>query len=289
MEESEEDRDPVLAGYMTFLKKALKTLPNGLRAQVKARAGADVISSPTTSTAAAAAVAADGKGVAGVGTPHTTASTKALSAVAVVAGQLVGGMWGAGRALRGRDREEVAGAAGGPGTARAAEAAGGRGLVRELVERCLFSLPHERGNAGGGEGGTLCEGEKIDDGDDDDGVRSFVVCPHPFFFICSARLAVLCTPPAVVVVRRRWYRLDFAVHLQHLVLTWWASLCWSCAVRWCAEYLSRSFTTLAQIRIYPYAGNAFGVQVSRFEAVVFVGGSHGSCAPPLRSSGRVHV
>lgn len=187
VEQSEEDQDTVLAGYMTFLKKALKTLPDGLRAQVKARAGADVISPPTTSTpeeeaaaeaaaAGAGAAAADGRGVAGAGTSSpTTVPTKALSAVAAAAGQLVGGMLGAGRALRGKGGDALAGAGG---------AGGGRGLVRELVERCLFSLPHERGNmaasssAGGGDGyDALCERETgDDDGGDgydahDDGVR----------------------------------------------------------------------------------------------------------------------
>lgn len=186
MEQSEEDQDPVLAGYMTFLKKALKTLPDGLRARVKARAGADVISPPTSTAeeeaagtatatdaaaAAAAAASAEGKGVASVGASPTTVPTKALSAVAAAAGQLVGGMLGAGRALRGKGGDTLAGAGG---------VGGGRGLVRELVERCLFSLPHERGNvaassSGGGDGDALCERETGDDGDDDydddDGVR----------------------------------------------------------------------------------------------------------------------
>lgn len=166
VEQSEEDQDPVLAGYMTFLKKALKTLPDGLRAQVKARAGADVISPTPSMAEEAAAAATDGKGVTGVVTSPTTAPTKALSAVAAAAGQLVGGMLGAGRALRGREEEEEE-------LAGAGSSAGGRGLVRELVERCLFSLPYERGNAdasSGGDGGMLCDGETGGD-EDNDGVN----------------------------------------------------------------------------------------------------------------------
>lgn len=163
MEESEEDQDPVLAGYMTFLKKALKTLPDGLRAKVKAKAGADVLPAPgsTTPTAAAQAAleaaAADARSVGG----SSRAATKAVSAVAAAAGQLVGGMWGAGRASRGGKEEEEA----------LAEGGGGHGLVRELVERCLFSLPQERGDvvvptAGGG-GGVLSKGT-AGDGDVDE-------------------------------------------------------------------------------------------------------------------------
>eukprot|EP00752_Nemacystus_decipiens_P004045 g3704.t1 len=162
VEESEEDQDPVLAGYMTFLRKALKTLPEGLRAKVKAKAGADVLpaSGPTTPTAAAAAGAlqesADAKGTSG----SSTAATKAVSAVAAAAGQLVGGMWGAGRAARGSKEEEE----------ELAEGGGGHGLVRELVERCLFSLPQERGDvvapSADGDGGVLSQGWEGNDDDD---------------------------------------------------------------------------------------------------------------------------
>eukprot|EP00903_Cladosiphon_okamuranus_P019913 g18301.t2 len=174
VEESEEDQDPVLTGYMTFLKKALKTLPDGLRAKVKAKAGADVFPSPATTTPTAAAAtaatqeAADAKSVGG----SSTAATKAVSAVAAAAGQLVGGMWGAGRARAGKEGGELA------------EGGGGRGLVRELVERCLFSPPQEKGDVvdvaspspstrvgggggGGGDGGVLGEG-RTGDGDGDD-------------------------------------------------------------------------------------------------------------------------
>ena len=172
MEESEEDQDPVLAGYMTFLKKALKTLPDGLRAKVKAKAGADVLpapasTTPTTAAAAAAAAAtqeaAEAKSIGG----SSTAATKAVSAVAAAAGQLVGGMWGAGRAARGGKEEEE----------ELAEGGGGHGLVRELVERCLFSLPQERGDvvapSGYGDGGVLSVAGTGDG--DNDGVRGGLV------------------------------------------------------------------------------------------------------------------
>lgn len=170
VEESEEDQDPVLAGYMTFLKKALKTLPDDLRAKVKAKAGADVLLAPASMTPTAAAAtaatqeAADAKSVGG----SSTAATKAVSAVAAAAGQLVGGMWGAGRARGGKEGDELA--VGG----------GGRGLVRELVERCLFSLPQEKGDvvdlvspspSAGGGGGVLTGGGTGDGDGDNDAVR----------------------------------------------------------------------------------------------------------------------
>lgn len=168
MEESEEDQDPVLAGYMTFLKKALKTLPNGLRAKVKAKAGADVLPAPAPATpteAAAAAAAAqeaaalDAKSVGG----SSTAATKAVSAVAAAAGQLVGGMWGVGRAARGYKEE---------GDELALEGGGGHGLVRELVERCLFSLPQERGDVVAPSAG--CGGVEPSEGGTEDGYRDEV-------------------------------------------------------------------------------------------------------------------
>lgn len=174
VEESEEDQDPVLAGYMTFLKKALKTLPDGLRAKVKAKAGADVLHAPASMTPTAAAQeAADAKSIGG----SSTAATKAVSAVAAAAGQLVGGMWGAGRAAMGGKEEEE----------ELAEGGGGHGLVRELVERCLFSFPQERGDvvapSAGGDGGVLSEGGTRDG--DEDGVRGGLVsslnlslCPY---------------------------------------------------------------------------------------------------------------
>lgn len=93
---------------MTFLKNALKTLPDDLRGEIKAKVGADAV---VASTAAARS-----------GSPPAVA---AVTAVAAAAGHLVGGIWG------GRRRSEKG---------------RGRGLVRELVERCLFSLPHERGD-----------------------------------------------------------------------------------------------------------------------------------------------
>ncbi|CAM9534532.1 unnamed protein product, partial [Ectocarpus sp. 8 AP-2014] len=186
VEQSEEDQDPVLAGYMTFLKKALKTLPDFRRAEVKATAGADVMpppppaaataAAPTTPSRRTSATAAAAEGEAGVGSP-SAAATRAVAAVTTAAGQLVGGMWGAGRATRGGKQEEGEGAAAGGG-------GGGRGLVRELVERCLFSLPHERGGStvsassgSGVEGGGIgmLRGGGAGDGcaavGDDDGVR----------------------------------------------------------------------------------------------------------------------
>lgn len=187
MEESEEDQDPVLAGYMTFLKKALKTLPDGLRAKVKAKAGAEVLPAPvsTTPTAPAAsasagtaqeAAAADAKSVSG----SSTAATKAVSAVAAAAGQLVGGMWGAGRAARGGKEEE---------DVFAMEVGGGHGLVRELVERCLFSLPQERGDvvapSASDTGDVLSIGGAGETGEGhDDGVRGGLASPYLCLFRC---------------------------------------------------------------------------------------------------------
>ncbi|CAB1113461.1 unnamed protein product [Ectocarpus sp. CCAP 1310/34] len=185
VEQSEEDQDPVLAGYMTFLKKALKTLPDCRRAEVKATAGADVIPPPPPATAAApttssrrTSATAAAQGEAGVGSP-SAAATKAVAAVTTAAGQLVGGMWGAGRAARGGKQEERGGTVAGGG-------GGGRGLVRELVERCLFSLPHERGSStvssssgsgveGGGVGilrggGAGDGGAAVEDGDEFEGI-----------------------------------------------------------------------------------------------------------------------
>lgn len=182
VEQSEEDQDPVLTGYMNFLKKALRTLPDGLRAEVKARAGADPIPAPTTATTEAEAKAAAGAAAAAevavdvkdVGS-SSTAATKAVSAVAAAAGQLVGGMWG-GRAARGREEEEEVLAAGCGG--------GGHGLVRELVERCLFSLPHESEDVVAepdcAENAMLGKAGLEDDEDEDDGVR------------LEARLSVSC-------------------------------------------------------------------------------------------------
>ncbi len=80
-------------------------------------------------------------------------------------------MWG-GRAARGREEEVLAAGRGG----------GGHGLVRELVERCLFSLPHERERGRerehvGADPGCACAekavlGEgRVEDEDVDDGVR----------------------------------------------------------------------------------------------------------------------
>ena len=185
MEQSEEDQDPVLTGYMTFLKKALRTLPDGLRAEVKARAGADVVAAPTTAdteaemekqAAAPPAAAEAAAGVKDAG-GSSTAATKAVSAVAAAAGQLVGGMWGGGRAARGREEEAVAAVRGGGG------GGGGHGLVRELVESCLFSLPHERehvvADPGWSEDAMLGEGELEDVDIEDDGVRDL---RHPFSF-----------------------------------------------------------------------------------------------------------
>lgn len=155
----------MLLGYMTFLKKALKTLPDGLRAKIKATAGAD----PTPArmplagadakpgATSAATPKTPPAGAKGAGSPSAAAS-RAVSAVTAVAGQLVGGIWGAGRAAAATGREEDEASAG-----------GGRGLVRELVERCLFSLPHDRGSdvdivsfGGGGDGDVLREGRTGD-------------------------------------------------------------------------------------------------------------------------------
>ncbi|CAM9482017.1 unnamed protein product [Scytosiphon promiscuus] len=141
VEQSEEDQDPVLLGYMTFLKKALKTLPGGLRAQVKAAAGADPTPLPTPSTAAGPAdagpaattatskpAAAGVKRSAGAGSPSAAAS-RAVSAVTAAAGSL----------------------------------------------RCLFSLPHDRGSdveacLSGGDGGGDRVSHRGETGDaEDDG------------------------------------------------------------------------------------------------------------------------
>lgn len=136
MEQSEEDHDTVLAGYMTLLKNALKSLPDDRRGEVKAIAGADpdpVIASMADESSISDAAAPSAGG--------------AVSAVTAAAGKLVGGMW------EGRK------ASGGPGVrgANAAVVGGGQGLVRELVERCLFSLLHERGclEEDDGEGGMV--------------------------------------------------------------------------------------------------------------------------------------
>lgn len=176
----------MLLGYMTFLKKALKTLPDGLRAKVKAAAGADPTRPSTAPSAAetkpgetaAAPAAAGAKSVTGAGSPSAAAS-RAVSAVTAAAGHLVGGIWGTGRASTAT-----------PGSGEEEEAfatSGGRGLVRELVERCLFSLPHDRGSdaveacgSGGGGGEVLREGEVEDD----------LVRGRPGFAACSSCLAV---------------------------------------------------------------------------------------------------
>lgn len=168
MEQSEEDQDPVLLGCMNFLTKALKSLPEELQGRVKAEAGADVataaaaapvsstsaskstskMTSTLTSTSAAAAAAPV---VAGADGRRSSATATAVSAVTAAAGQLVGSMWRAGRGKGGVERE--------------VRDEGGRGLVRELVERCLFSLPQERGHVtprgdgdDEGEDGTVAKG-----------------------------------------------------------------------------------------------------------------------------------
>lgn len=132
---------------MTFLRHALKSLPEELHAEVKARVGmdSDTNADRVTSTKFG-------------GYASSSTAGMAVSAVTAAAGQLVGGVLG-------------------KRASKAAVAVTGvlGGLVRELVERCLFSIPHERG--------FLLENVKRDgspeegcdlSGDGEDEVRSFV-------------------------------------------------------------------------------------------------------------------
>ena len=114
---------------MTFLRHALRSLPEDLCDQVKSRAGADSLHVNTTSTSTAASSPSVVGGIGGDGdsfSSTTEIAASAVSAVTAAAGHLVGGVLG----------RKALSAEGGRG---------GLGLVRELVERCLFSPPQERG------------------------------------------------------------------------------------------------------------------------------------------------
>lgn len=154
MERSEDDDiDAVLFGYMEFLKNALSSLPLDVQDEVKAATGADIdpIVTPITSVAEAAS------GSAVTAKADSTTTSPVSARVTAAAGHLlVGGMWGG---------KGGVGEVEGSGQRR-----GGRGLVRELVERGLFSLPHERGHAfddAEESGGVV--GEGVGDGTGDHG------------------------------------------------------------------------------------------------------------------------
>lgn len=166
VEQSEEDQDLVLSGYMNFLRNALKSLPTHLKDVVKAKLGADREEKPTSkfTTTPAASVATD-LPHSGASSALATLTTVSVSAVTSAAGHLVGGMWGAGKASRGKGRGGKVGEKEG----RA------RGLVRELVERCLFSPPHERSSvlfSGNGKDGNSAW-KKSGAGDDEVGIPHF--------------------------------------------------------------------------------------------------------------------
>lgn len=146
VEQSEEDHDPALVGYMNSLKNALRTLPAGLKIEVKAEVGADRVDVTTRAS------------------PALSPAATAVSAVTAAAGQLVGGIWGgagrsSGRGISSRKGGREAWADGGRGE---------RGLVRELVEHCLFSLPREKGamipetnEDGSIADSTTCDGDEV--------------------------------------------------------------------------------------------------------------------------------
>lgn len=155
MERSEDDDiDAVLFGYMELLKNALSSLPLDVQDEVKAATGADIdpVVTPNTSVAEAAS----GSAVTTTTSADSTTASLVSARVTAAAGHLVGGMWGG---------KGCVGEVEGSGQRR-----GGRGLVRELVERGLFSLPHERGHAfedTEGSGGGV--GDGVGDGTGDDG------------------------------------------------------------------------------------------------------------------------
>lgn len=115
VEESEEDEDPVLYGYMNFLCSALAASPLDIEDRVKARTGADVVL-PSVYSSHQGVVKSRGK-------------------------------------------------ADGKGDRGAVAPVGGRGLIRELVEQCLFAMPRQLGHP--------LESNAFDEGDagDEDEVR----------------------------------------------------------------------------------------------------------------------
>lgn len=113
IEESEEDEDPALYGYMSFLCSVLATLPLEIENRVKARTGCYVVA----------------PSISGDRSPSVKGRLRRFS------------------------KEEQS----------TDDGNRGRGLVRELVEHCLFTVPEQRGNPS--DSGAAGKG---DAGDDDE-------------------------------------------------------------------------------------------------------------------------
>lgn len=154
---------------MTFLRHALKSLPEELHSEVKARVGMDSCTNADRATSTK---------LGGYASSSTTGM--AVSAVTAAAGQLVGGVLG-----KRASKSAAAAAAGVSGWSG--------GLVRELVERCLFSLPRERvfllENVN--EVGSS-EGERDLSGGGEDEVRSFVAKAKGCVCVCVPDTCVFC-------------------------------------------------------------------------------------------------